>query len=346
MAQWIELLGDTLSLRSVLTIGDTLVVGTTQGEVLFSDDLGMTWESRSGNLPVSGVRHLTLGANDRLFCSTSQKIWFSDDWQQWADVSVGGSDVNELVSQQDTILAALAFSGGVLASFDNGNSWTNISSNASGSQYSTSVSIRSDSILWSRFGSGVLRTTDFGQTWTNVPGLGNTMFALSPDGKFVGNDNKIFRSSGNAWASHTTNWQVLDIKVEYPYVAAGGNSSEIILSPDMGYNWLHIPVSATWVGFSQGYLFAAGLGLFQLDIDNYLNISEIAKPFRSVYPGADPGTFIITDGESLDIEVFNISGALVLQDRGLSLDISNQSSGIYIVRLRGKEYVWSQKIVR
>jgi len=59
-----------------------------------------------------------------------------------------------------------------------------------------------------------------------------------------------------------------------------------------------------------------------------------------------PGIFNIETNRSLDIEIFSSTGALVLKTNGHSFDISQQPPGIYIVRLRGKEYVWSQMIVR
>jgi len=58
------------------------------------------------------------------------------------------------------------------------------------------------------------------------------------------------------------------------------------------------------------------------------------------------GVFIIDHTRKIDIEVFNSTGALVLQTNGLGFDISHQPPGIYIVRLRGKAFVWSQKVVR
>jgi len=79
----------------------------------------------------------------------------------------------------------------------------------------------------------------------------------------------------------------------------------------------------------------------------YTSISEFEEgPDIVIIPGNIMGQFIIDHTMSLDIEVFNSAGALVLQTNGLGFDISQQPPGIYIVRLRGKEYVWSQKIVR
>ena len=70
------------------------------------------------------------------------------------------------------------------------------------------------------------------------------------------------------------------------------------------------------------------------------------NPDISIIPGNASGTYTIDHNQTLDIEIFNSTGALVLQTNGLGFDISQQPPGIYIVKLRGKEYVWSQKIVR
>jgi len=77
------------------------------------------------------------------------------------------------------------------------------------------------------------------------------------------------------------------------------------------------------------------------------NIDESASvPEIPTITTTAPGIFNIENNGSLDIEIFSSTGALVLQTNGLGFDISQQPPGIYIVRLRGKEYVWSQKIVR
>jgi len=79
----------------------------------------------------------------------------------------------------------------------------------------------------------------------------------------------------------------------------------------------------------------------------YTSVPESASaPDISIIPGNIAGAFIIEHPRSLGIEVFSSCGTLVHQNHGLHFDISRQPPGIYIVRLRGKEFVWSQKIVR
>lgn len=58
------------------------------------------------------------------------------------------------------------------------------------------------------------------------------------------------------------------------------------------------------------------------------------------------GLYMVNYPVGLSIEVYSIAGALVYEDNGLRFDLRQQPPGIYIVRLRDKEYVWSQKIVR
>lgn len=70
------------------------------------------------------------------------------------------------------------------------------------------------------------------------------------------------------------------------------------------------------------------------------------SPDISILPGSFPGTFRIDHSQALDIEVFNSTGALVVQTNGQEFDVSAQPPGIYIVRLRDKHFVWSQKVLR
>lgn len=90
------------------------------------------------------------------------------------------------------------------------------------------------------------------------------------------------------------------------------------------------------------YSFNGGL----CDCVPYNSIDESINPPISILPGILQGNYTIDHRHALAIEVYNSAGALIVQTNGLGFDISQQPPGIYIVRLRGKEYVWSQKIVR
>lgn len=79
----------------------------------------------------------------------------------------------------------------------------------------------------------------------------------------------------------------------------------------------------------------------------YNNVSESDGDIGvTILAGPVLGTYSITYDRPLDIEVFNSAGALVHHANGLRFDISAQPPGIYAVRLRGQELVWSQKVLR
>lgn len=79
----------------------------------------------------------------------------------------------------------------------------------------------------------------------------------------------------------------------------------------------------------------------------FIGINESqASSSVSIRSGNFPGTFILEHDYAIEIEVYNTLGDLLLRTNGLRFDISAQPPGIYIVRLKDKEFVLSQKVLR
>ncbi len=78
------------------------------------------------------------------------------------------------------------------------------------------------------------------------------------------------------------------------------------------------------------------------------NINIIEDKF-SIYPNPSSGVFTVV-GEGIEkIEIVNIHGQILKQDIIISnrttIDLSTQSKGIYIVKLRSQEKMYHQQII-
>ena len=84
---------------------------------------------------------------------------------------------------------------------------------------------------------------------------------------------------------------------------------------------------------------------------NILQVQESEDSFHTfIYPNPTKGIFKIrTDSDNLEVSIYSTLGELVLKERiinGLKqIDLSNQSKGIYFVRLKIGEETEQRKLI-
>jgi hypothetical protein len=264
--------------------GDTLVVGTYDGHLLFSGNGGSTWSERTGNMPSSYIDNVIVLDDDRLICSNGSGVWTSNDWSTWTLRHTLTSNITCLVSKGDTLVVGGEFNAGLSASFNGGASCVSISTGQN-QLYSTTAAIIGDSILWGRFGAEAAVSVNGGSTWSPVAGLGTNVFSFSENGQFAGNDVSVFSRSGSGWSESFVNAQILDIEVDGERVAAcgpccGGATQQVFLSLDAGLSWTSIEAPFTTGQISKvalvgSYLYAgADQGLHRLNLDVWAGIDN------------------------------------------------------------------------
>jgi hypothetical protein len=329
--------------------GDTLVVGTYDGQLFFSGDAGTTWSERTGNMPDGMIENIIIEDDERLICSNGNSVWTSTDWNTWTLRRTLTSTITCLVVQGDTVLAGGDLNAGLSASYNGGMSWATISTGQN-QQYSTTVAISGDSILWGRFGAEAVVSVNGGFTWTSIAGLGNNIFSFSENGQFAGNDNYIFRRSGSGWSETFVDAQILDLEVDEDRVAAcgacDGEIQYVFLSLDGGISW-----NAIEAPFAQGqinkvalvdqYLYAGANGLHRLDLDVWTGIEQ-RNIDREILLAPNPARQQVAvqlgNGRPMSgmIRILDASGRTVLSTKSTNmdrtmLDISALSPGTYQV---------------
>ena len=124
-AQWVPMIGDSLTIRGLTSHGDTIIAGTTTGRIFVSPDLGDTWTERSAGLPAQTVINIGVTANGSIICNIAQKICRSSDWQTWEEVYVSPLGSGFSLAIIDSLIMFGTHSNGALhASLDNGDTWS------------------------------------------------------------------------------------------------------------------------------------------------------------------------------------------------------------------------------
>ena len=84
---------------------------------------------------------------------------------------------------------------------------------------------------------------------------------------------------------------------------------------------------------------------------NILEVQELENAFHtSIYPNPTKGIFSIrTDSDNLEVSIYSTLGELVLKEKiidGLKqIDLSNQSKGIYFVKLKSGDKTEQRKLI-
>jgi hypothetical protein len=346
--QWQPVITD-LSVTAVQAYGDSLFIGTNDGQVRWSTDLGATWTDISGNLPDQYVAAIVRGEDGRLLCTDGDHVHYTDNWGTWLLGHDLGASAHCMVSSDSLIIAGSGSNGGLFASLDNGTTWANIASGVA-NQYFTSVAYDGTSIYAGRFGAVAIASSDLGGTWTAIDGLsGENIFALHYfNGLFAGGYSSIYSPGDLTWSINSIDHQTLDFATSGSLIAACGTDDAVYLSFDHGITWPGISTNYTdfqinQIAFVDDILFAGNSdGLYKLDIDTWAGVEELsASRLITLYP--DPAT----DRVSIDLPegaprpsglmVTDANGRVVLRahpDRtgpASTLDVSGLASGSYQV---------------
>jgi Secretion system C-terminal sorting domain len=362
-AQWQVVVTDT-NVWALEAIGDTLLLGTYDGFLYFSPDLGATWQDRTGTMPNNYIENVGVAAGNKLVCTNGSAVWMSSDWNTWMNVRSIGTSATCMVVNDSVILAGGEMTGGLHASFDLGASWSQIGSGQA-NQYSTSVSYRNDTIQWSRFNGDVLLSPDNGSTWSPIPALGTDIFTLEAQGDHAGSNTNIHRRVGNGWVSEYLDTQILDIALSGMYLAAcgaaNGPNGYVFLSDDAGASWVPVPspnsaFQMNKVAITGDYLYAGNpTGLYRLQIHQFLGLEEgtDTNPVL-IHPNPASDRITITVGsftEGATVRLFNASGQLArtaVKQSGTStfdLDTAGLPSGVYHVVFTGNGVASAHRVM-
>lgn len=361
-AQWEVVLPDT-NVTEVFVSDTNIFIGTDAGNIYLSQDEGQTWTDLTYNLPDNYIGNIGICDSNKLVCTCGNRVYTSSTWTGWDNVCPLTSSVNSMVIDGPNIFVGAGSSEGIHASFDNGNNWSDISSNLT-DKYITSVSVYMDTLLVSTYMGGIFLSTDTGGSWNAYnQGMSETAFSLTKNTTFfAGGSFYIHKLENGSWTQvFTTSQQILDFANKQSFIAAVG--LDLFISADSGSNWLKIAPTYTTFGlrkvdFYDDYLLVGNFdGLYKFNL-NYLSINETGEKKQEfyIYPNPVQSDFIdmylVSDSnEDIHIAVLDVNGRTVLentceaQKQKYPIRVNNIDNGIYTVNVwQGQTYM-SEKIV-
>ncbi len=357
-AQWQALAPDS-SLMSLFASDSEIFYGTFQGRMYVSGDTGQTWTELTHNLPNQPITSIGMCGSGRLVCSTGTRVYTTDDrltWHQSFDIGYG---ILGMFVADTAIYVAGEIGGGLSASFNSGDSWTNIT-NFPGDQYMTSVAAIGPNIMAGRFYGTTVRSTDFGATWSST-NMSDIKGLDAPNNFIAGADTRILKWNGTSWTtSLLTSSYVRDFAFDQSYIAAA--LGVVYLTEQPGSTWVTIPgpvlgAGAYWVAFFDGYLLGGGQnGLFLLDVANYLAVPENKQSLGihvSPNPASDELTIQTLDARCGDtrVRLFNSVGEVVrtwgyaCTSSQVALDVSSLGNGAYVIVVEQDDQTSRGKVV-
>lgn len=276
---------------------------------------------------IRNATHVVAVANSRVYFST-------DDAQTWTR----SQGINRVVLRGVMFYRNIVLSygdNGICESFDNGETFTLVSTNLPSLQVVFITEI--DSMLWcGLYGYGLFQSADSGHTWNSMSVNLNqhaSPYAIVKHGNdlFVGTDSLVFRSSDNGLTWNPSNTgltnPVHSFLSDGNKLYAGAWGSKVYVSTNNGANW-----TVSGSGINQSYistLLKAGTEIFAVSYAD------------AVYASSDSGLTWVQRNDSLRricaSTIFEFNNTLYLATMGSGIYLSTNSGVNWMSKSNGIE---------
>ncbi len=219
------------------------------------------------------------------------------------------------------------------------------------------------------------KTINSGATWTqlNVSGMGTTKqiyFTDIVNGYTVNENGVVFRTTDGGTTFTLAGQTCLQTPNDMQFIndstgfVVGSNvnaSCDVSYTTDYGQTWNSITFPYEYAGngvfaFDTANVYMVGNNqtIIKTSVDGVVtsknNIAPKNDQFYKIYPNPSNGIFQIesTKNDATNIEVYDIAGGLVYQNnfsnKLTTIDLSELSAGLYIVKLRSENSISTYKI--
>jgi photosystem II stability/assembly factor-like uncharacterized protein len=354
---------------TVSGVDEGVYAGTDHGEILRSDNDGMTWIQADID-STNGIISLAISPDNTLYAGTYNKGFYRsfDAGMTWAQIPILGNPVATGISICDAgpILAATAY--WVMRSDDNGSMWRDVLRSTHVEEYWKLACGPSDQVLAGNVGcledlcGELFYSQDSGNTWHAFPDWSIAVYSIAINAKghfFVGVNGTVVRSTnqGLTWEPpqeypSTLMGQVRSLAVDPEGNLFAGTTKGVYRSVDEGMSWERYGLEGieTWsLALDKASYLYAGT---RWGIHRSLNVTStvvedeqgITKQIQidSVFPNpftqhvtltvsvSKPGNIIVKVYDILGREVDTIfDGYLMKGQHRLSWNADGISSGSY-----------------
>ncbi len=191
-----------IAVNSVVTKGDTTLVGTYRGTIYRTTDGGNSWITMNNGLSRSLYETFSLMAvSDTVYAGTTDGVYVSEDWgKNWMLMNNGlpsGENIVSLANSGNTVYAATS-DNGVYHTTDSGNNWLPDTIGLPRSVYNVVVPVNSiivdDTVIFAGTNLGIYRKNLSGISWKAV----NTQIYVY---NLTADSNRVFAAAGSCSGS-------------------------------------------------------------------------------------------------------------------------------------------------
>ncbi len=346
------------SLYDVAAVKDKLFASIDNGEIVRSDDEGMTWENVTPESPFAGTGFERLTVD-------GDTLYAVGDW-------------------------ALGATGPLHKSTDLGENWAQFEIQVGGVNYEPMFFARNDEYLFTADLRNVFRSSDGGQNWEIINqsmGLvgqfsvlidelivaNNRLFAILADGAY----NRLYVSPNSE-----DQWELADGGISLlnffggidKMISVGG----VLVATTLGYAdgiFVSMDNATSWQPFNEGlfglackeivtdgtYLYAGmdGQGVWRRSLSD-LNLQAVIdkRPQRNgqvtISPNPNAGSFTLVfkgdQSENVQLEVYDLHGRSILKSTALAnqpkrIELPNSESGFYLLKGQSDKRCFSGRIL-
>lgn len=326
----------TFAVTSIAIENSKMIAGTANGGVFLSNDGGANWSAINGSSSLGSIAVLTvLISGSNMFAGTvtgaGDGIYMtSNNGASWSKVNGGtglnGNNIRSLGKSGSNLLAGTN-GGGIYMSSDNGLTWTQSTTTGSNNGYILSFASNA-SKTYAGSGGQVLVSTNNGSTFSVANGTINCGFyGLALNG------NDIYAATQTCYGPYLSN----NNGTTFNYFFNGLSNYDLTSIVICGSNLF---ISST----------VDGVWKFPITIATSVN-ETLSENNIELFPNPISNQFTVkpsNNNEPVSVSISNIQGQVLktieLKDSESIIDISSLNSGVYIIKLSGKNFSKTQKI--
>jgi len=356
-----------------------LYIGTWGGKILRSQDNGTTWNHLNGDMNVGYIWTIKVAPNGTIFAGSELGVYkSSDNGATWVQTNLVNTDVRALAIDENNMVYAGLWGGGVKKSTDMGLSWREMNTGLLSLNIHALAYKQNVGLFAGTFGEGVLKSLDGGDHWTkcNIPFEQIWSLGIASDNKIYAGTygGGVYKSAngGDTWQTFNTGLSAKHIYAitfdsnNNTYVSAWGagvfmisNAKDFWKPIGMeGFNVSSIAISPSnyiFAGTANGAVYSGPISL--TGTEGEVNVVEEYSLSQNYPNPFNPSTTIkyqLKNQGFVSLRIYDMLGkevtTLINEEQpsgsySVEFNATGLASGVYIYQLKSSDFVSTKKLI-